>query len=510
MTVKGINARLKDMGALLLPVRRLAGFLAAVLMGGLLLMGSGCQGSLGANGRTGWQGDGDLLNIRPVSGDVGHLLRNVHYLKLMGRTDLALKELEAAYRSQPRDLKLLDALARCYEELGDFGKAQTLYQEALALDGANPALWNNLCHSYYLGGQWDKAEACFRQALSRNPHNVAARNNLGLLLCRLGKEEEARRLWAVAEGEKVAQDKAQQVLASLGRTGTANLSPRTPPEAAPVQVARKAEEPRSPREPASTQPQPVKELPKAKPPAPPSQKAIQLAAQMELMDEGEEADLEESAPEPKSYLAAEPAQPPAKKELLASARGRTAPQAVVQETAADSRLKPGSSESPGSSPGGTKSPGQKDSAKPSPAPAPKALNPKEAEERPADRRPAPKPDTPTKPQRRLLLTAKELIETGIEVLNGNGAPDMAFNTRALLHQEGFNVARIGNNIDWGAEQTVIRYRPESERVAQALQHRFFHQALVKSDEKLPEDVQVRLLLGRDLLGQRDLLASLAH
>ncbi|MEW6386994.1 MAG: tetratricopeptide repeat protein [Thermodesulfobacteriota bacterium] len=483
--------------------------MATILMGLLLLGGSGCQGSLNANGHNGWPGDGDHLTIRPIYGDVSHLLRNVHYLKLMGRSDLALKELEEAYRQQPQDLKLLDALARCYEELGDFDKAQSLHQKALALDESNPALWNNLCYSYYLGGQWDKAEACFRQALSRNPHNVVARNNLGLLLCRLGKEGEAQRLWAAAEGEKLAQAKMQQVLASLGRTVPAHLSPGTPPEPAPVQVARNDAAPHHPKKDESTQPQPLKEPPRAKPPAPRPEKAIKVAAHLELMDEDEDADLEKAAPPSQDRPEARPARSLAEKELVASARSRKVPEPLVQDAAPASLLKGSSPEYTGSSPGGTRTPDPGDSSPSSPLPAPKVTSPKKVEDKPADHRPGPKPDTPTKPKRRLFLTAKELIETGIEVLNGNGAPDMAHNTRSLLSGEGFYVARIGNYIDWGAEQTIIRHRPESERVAQALQQRFFQQAQVETDARLPEDIPVRILLGRDLLGQQDLLASLA-
>ena len=170
-----------------------AALLALVVLGSVLAGGCSTPGSS--------RGQISPEAIRPASGDTARLLRNAHYFNLMGRPDLALKELEEAYQLDPQNLKLIEALARNYEELGEFERAQKLYQEALNRQGSHPALENNLCFSYYRAGRWEEAEACFRRALARNPQNSVARNNLGLLYCRIGKLEEARRLWREAEGE---------------------------------------------------------------------------------------------------------------------------------------------------------------------------------------------------------------------------------------------------------------------------------------------------------------------
>ena len=66
------------------------------------------------------------------------------------------------------------------------------------------------------------------------------------------------------------------------------------------------------------------------------------------------------------------------------------------------------------------------------------------------------------------MTAAELVDTAIEVRNGTRAKNLAHQTRSLLHQEGFTVARIGNHIDFGATKTMIYYRPGAETIAQAL------------------------------------------
>ncbi len=182
---------------------------------------------------------GSRVVVRPASGDSDRLLRNAHYLKLTGRPDLALKELEEAYQQEPHNLKVANALAQGYDEVGEVERAQKIYQEALARGGDNPVLSNNLCFSYYRAGNFKQAEACFRQTLARNPHNLAARNNLGMLLCRLGRQEEARRLWQEVETEAVAQSKVNQVLAALGMEGAKNYA-ATPPPAPPAPVAERA------------------------------------------------------------------------------------------------------------------------------------------------------------------------------------------------------------------------------------------------------------------------------
>ena len=183
-----------------------------LLLVGLLLVCGGC----GGRGARYGPGYGSQVAVRPASGDSERLLKNAHYLKLTGRPDLALKELEEAYQHNPHHLKVVNALAQGYAEVGEVERAQQIYQEALSRIGDNPVLHNNLCFSYYRAGHLKKAEECFRQALARNPHNVAARNNLGMLLCGQGRSEEARRLWQETEGEAVAAAKLTQVLAALG------------------------------------------------------------------------------------------------------------------------------------------------------------------------------------------------------------------------------------------------------------------------------------------------------
>ena len=62
-----------------------------------------------------------------------------------------------------------------------------------------------------------------------NPIIKSARNNLGLVLCRQGRQEEARRLWQEAEGEAVAAQKLGEALAALGMAGETRYAQQTRP-----------------------------------------------------------------------------------------------------------------------------------------------------------------------------------------------------------------------------------------------------------------------------------------
>jgi len=107
------------------------------------------------------------------------------------------------------------------------------------------------------------------------------------------------------------------------------------------------------------------------------------------------------------------------------------------------------------------------------------------------------------------LTAAELQTMGIEIRNGSGAKDLAHKARAMLSQEGFNVTRIGNHIDFGAEKTVIYYRPGAEKMARNLNTQFFSHSQLEQSAKLQEDVAVKVLLGKDLLQRTDVMAKLS-
>ena len=106
------------------------------------------------------------------------------------------------------------------------------------------------------------------------------------------------------------------------------------------------------------------------------------------------------------------------------------------------------------------------------------------------------------------LTCAELVCTSIEVRNGTRTKDLARHTRSRLSQEGFTVAKIGNHVDFGVTQTTIYYRPGAERVARVMASAFFPGAGLEQTQALKKGMDVKILLGADLLQRPQLMARL--
>ncbi|MCX5888044.1 MAG: tetratricopeptide repeat protein, partial [Deltaproteobacteria bacterium] len=367
--------------------------------------------------------------------------------------------MEQAYRQDPDNLKIVDTLAQTYQELGQFQRAQELYQEALARQGSNLALQNNWCFSFYLQGDLAKAESCFKEALTRDPGNAAARNNLGLLWCRQGKLAEAQRLWEETEGTGAAQNRLNQALAFLGKSPPARYAKATESKPAPPTQAAAPQKPVVPVTPASPAKPvvaeakaPVKAPASALPVAAPPKTELQVAAKT---PEPKPAPLPQAAAPPKPATRVIPASPP--KSVVAEAKTPVKAPAPAQPVAAPPK---------------------------------------------AELQPAAKPATRPAP-----LTVAERA-AGIEVRNGTRTKNLAHLTRALLSQEGFNVTQIGNHIDFGAEATVIYYRAGAEKLAQALNFEIFPEAKLEQSATLKNGAAIKVLLGQDLLNQPRVMTRL--
>jgi Tfp pilus assembly protein PilF len=468
-------------------VYRLGGLAVLALWGAWSLAMVGCSIPGSDYARIAKSPGSLLANMRQSPEEISRLKRNAHYYNLMGQPELGLKEVELAHQQNPDNLQITDLLAQTYEELGKFEAARQLYQEALTRQGPNAVLANNLCFSYYHEGRWQEAETCFRQTLSHNPGNVAARNNLGLLYCRLGRQDEAHRLWQEAEGVAAADTKMNQALAVLGVPESAVYAARKPDPTPPVARATQAPTPKAaasrlsaaipakpdtPAHPVTSQ-VPAGQL-AAKPPAP-KPVPVEAGPQPEARKQAAVAPkaLADATAAPAPQVTGRTSQAPltAADTLVATKTETEQPAARRQEPLGADRAKAG--------------PGQPPSAPKSEASAPMSLT-----------SPAP-------------LTAVELVDTAIEVRNGTWTKDLARQTRSRLCQEGFTVAMIGNHVDFGAAKTIIYYRPEAERVALTVGRTVFPQAALEPSQKLKEGMDIKILLGADLLERPQLMARLA-
>lgn len=449
-------------------------------LGTLLILGIGCGVQ---NSRL---GPGTDFNggFRWAAGDMDRLLRNAHYFKLMGQPELGVKELEEAHRLAPGDLKVTDALAQYYDEVGLGTRAQQLYLEALALAPDNPALQNNLGFSYYRAGNWDQAEACYRQALARQPDNQMARNNLGLVLCRQGRQAEAQRLWQAVEGETAAARKLAEALAALGMAEDSRYAQQARPQHREQSGPRHSLPGETPSTASAGPPHSPAPAPRPETAARPLTPSPAVAAA--------------------KVAAALPAKPTA---------ADSGPREMPVPRAAEDRVTPAAAPSPQPAPGKgpvrpLPPPAEIAAAQPPPAPLPESAASASSGKAPPRSKPVVQPGPPEKADKIAMeksrtnsrgpITVRELMETQITILNGNGIHDLARDTRSQLHLEGYSAVDINNFRDFGVERTVIYYRPEAERVAANLNKRFFPGAELKPAPGLTDSIDVKVVLGRDL------------
>jgi Tfp pilus assembly protein PilF len=414
-----------------------------------------------------------LSSLRAPTFDSVQTIRSAHYFKLMGRVDLALKELIEASERDPQNLKLLNALGGCYDDLGQYARAQEFYEKVLTIEPENISALNNLGYSLFLSGNHSAAESYFQAVLAKNPQNTLARNNLGLLYCRQGQSERALNLWQQAEGETQAKEKLSQVLAKIGcypkmEPGTGEKSgqvvaqaPKPKPAAAVPQSAPMASQPslnqKASKESAALQ------MPPAIKPKEETQKQESASCSSEMATPAETANKTVLAAKSGKSLTIKPKEETQQQESASCPSEMATPAETANKTvlAAKSGKSPTvGSKAPGIITGQTKA------------------------------------DDP------------DWEDLGLEIRNGNGAPDIASLTRDLIKGNGLKIKAIANHLDFGAPETIIYYRPGFESVAEDIMKRFFKTGRLAQADNLKENIDVKVLLGHDLLRPNQVFAHL--
>ncbi len=113
---------------------------------------------------------------------------------------------------------------------------------------------------------------------------------------------------------------------------------------------------------------------------------------------------------------------------------------------------------------------------------------------------------PLAPKPMLAALPASQARLGIEVSNGNGTTGMARRVGEQLKKAGMQVARLTNQIPYGEYTTRVEYRPGHELAAQDLSWRVPGRPPVVASIALRKDVDLRLVLGRELATDVALLA----
>lgn len=106
-----------------------------------------------------------------------------------GELEMSVRYLTEAATAYPQEPDLLGELAMSYDFLGQWERAESLYRQAITLDGCGAAIHNNLGYNLLLQGRYREAAQAFQQSLLRQGDNNRTQNNLATAFILSGQEE---------------------------------------------------------------------------------------------------------------------------------------------------------------------------------------------------------------------------------------------------------------------------------------------------------------------------------
>ena len=124
--------------------------------------------------------------------------QNANVQVAMGRTseqggnlETAIAAYTEALKNDPHRADANQRLAVVHDRLGRFQESAGYYAKALAEAPGDAEIFCDKGYSLYLQRRWAEAEICLRQSIALKPKLARAHSNLGLLLVRDEKVDEA-------------------------------------------------------------------------------------------------------------------------------------------------------------------------------------------------------------------------------------------------------------------------------------------------------------------------------
>lgn len=138
-------------------------------------------------------------------------------LRMRGQYDLAMAKFMTAAKLQP-DMPLIYVEAGvCWDQRGYHERAREQYAKALALTPQDSRLHNNIGYSYFLEGEYAAAIKAYRRALQINPSDRHTHNNIAMAYSMQQKWDKALYHFTQALGEAAAQNNIGHLLLRAGK-----------------------------------------------------------------------------------------------------------------------------------------------------------------------------------------------------------------------------------------------------------------------------------------------------
>ena len=170
--------------------------LAIVLLSGLALVPSGCQPLRTL--QPSWMGPEkrqEASTLEAVDLDkrqkVDIKVAFARSAELRGDIDGALAAYQESLAHDPNRADIYHRVALLYDRKNDPAMARQFYLEAVSRAPENAEIHCDLGYSSYAQRNWGEAEKSLRTALGLKPNLARAHNNLGLLMARTGRADEA-------------------------------------------------------------------------------------------------------------------------------------------------------------------------------------------------------------------------------------------------------------------------------------------------------------------------------
>ncbi|MHC4941349.1 MAG: tetratricopeptide repeat protein, partial [Planctomycetota bacterium] len=144
------------------------------------------------------------LELNPLSARA----HNQNGLVLMDQTDgyrKALPSFERAFELDPQFTEALYNKGLCLANTGQHAQAVEAFRGVVAINGKDAAAWHQMALAYAGLRQRDDVLRCLREAVAADDKHVESLWDLGYVLARLGKPEEARE-WQRRAAEAVDRD----------------------------------------------------------------------------------------------------------------------------------------------------------------------------------------------------------------------------------------------------------------------------------------------------------------
>ncbi len=142
-------------------------------------------------------------------------------LQKSGHAEQAIFLYEKARRNDPGLKSVAHRLAVLYDAQGDSARSLSEYNKAVESDPRNPDLLSDFGYYYYERGNLAEAEQSLRKALAIDPNLQKALATLGLVLAGQGRFDESFAVFCKVVGPAAAHSNVGVLLAKQGRNDDA-------------------------------------------------------------------------------------------------------------------------------------------------------------------------------------------------------------------------------------------------------------------------------------------------